>query len=715
MGCLKMALLAGVSAAASASGAPAFAQADTGMIEEIVVRGQRREQTSFETPVQITALSRDDLDKANVLTLIDLQNKIPNTYFGGGGNYGGNTISIRGVGGSATVFGEEPVAVFVDDQFVARGIATSALLDMESIEVLRGPQGTLYGRNATAGAVLLRSARPKLDEAGGFAKVNLAQFGEERYELAYGAPLVSGKLAVRVAALYNERTGFARNLAIPGDHLDGFENTRLRASLLWAPTDRTEVFALVETATGTSRAPAIRYSLNTSNSIRIPAAQIDTLKDRDFALNTPNYSDLEDTRAVVSAKMKFEGFDVIADSSYFYGNVVGETDSDGTGATLVYNAGRFQSQLYTQDLRVVSNGSGPLDWIVGLSAVEDKFQMPYFFIRNQVSPAFGNLGFFSTQKAKAYAAYAEGTYRATDRLSLTLGARATHERKTVYVDRLFRNLTTGAIALDPPPYASKASWDNVSPRAIVKYAINDSVNLYASISRGFKGGGFNAFGADAAFDPETITSYEAGTKLRLLDGRLRVNAAAFNYDYKDLQVRLGVPGGGVAIASAEGAKVTGAEFDFSYRVTEGLTLSGSGALLDTKYKTFLTPNLVGALVSAGGNDLSRAPKAQYSIAAEYSWPIGDSLSASLSASAHHTGGVVFIPTDQASAAWRAKAYTEVDLRASVAAADGQWEVAVFLQNATDTFVVTSITAAANFPIAGFNEPRKLGVELSKRF
>jgi iron complex outermembrane receptor protein len=708
-----MALLAGAAAVAAGASRPALAQDAPAAVEEIVVRGQRREQASFDVPVQITALNERALEKANVLTLEDLQNRIPNTYFGGAGNYGGTTIAIRGVGGSVTVFGEDPVAVFFDDQFLSRGQGSNALLDLESIEVLRGPQGTLYGRNATAGAVLLRSARPDLGEARGQGRVRAAKYGEELYEFAYGTPLIDETLGVRVAGLYTERRGFAENLAKPGDHLDALETGRVRASLLWAPSPDTQLFALIEGAKGSSRVARARYSLSTDNSVRIPDAHLDQLKDRKFALDGRNYSEFADARAVISFKQVFRGFDFVAEAGYNYQDAVGETDSDGTRFNTLNNAGRFETILYTQDLRLVSNGHGQLDWVVGLSATEDRFQMPAFYIRNGVTN--GNLGFFSSQNTRAYAAYAEGTYQVTGRVDVTLGVRATRERKKVAVDRQFRNLTTGAITVDPPLYTAAESWNNVSPRAIVKYAVSDDVNVYASVSRGFKGGGFNAFGPDPAYDPETITAYEAGAKLRLAGGRLNLNAAVFAYDYKDLQIRLGVPGGGVAIASAEGAEIRGVEVDFTFHLTEGLTVYGSGSLLGSEYKSFTTPDLRGVLVNAAGNRLSRAPEQQVSIGADYEWPVSDTLVARLSGSAQHTGAVAFIPTDQAGRAWRGDAYTEVDIRVAVGAADRNWEVSAFVQNATEAFVVTAIEAQANFPVASFNEPRKFGVELTTRF
>lgn len=682
------------------------------VLEEVVVHSQRRQERALDVPIQVTALDQQALEEQHILTLEDMQNKVPSTYFGGTSNGTAITVAIRGVGGSVTVFGEEPVAVFFDDQFMARGANSTDLLDLESIEILRGPQGTLYGRNATAGAVLLRSKRPSLTTFSGQAKVLLAQHDEQRIEAAVGGPLIDGVLGFRLAGLYSHAGGYFDNTAKPGEKLGNTESNRVRASLAWSPADSTSILALLEMGKSDGRGAQARYAIDSSNTVRIPQSQIDALKNGRFALNSPHEFESKDTRALLSLTHSFAGFDLVAEAGYTYTDAGAATDSDGTASNLLYNWGLFRDQTYTQDVRLVSSGAGPVRWIAGVSLLQNRFDMPYFYIRNV--PAGLNLGFFSKLDTRATAAYVEGSYRWSNGLSLTLGARATEETKQTEVDQYFVVVPTGFV-IDPPVFLGKKTWNDVSPRGVLEYRVNAGLNLYASYSKGFKGGGFNAFGTDPAYAPEKISAYEVGAKARLLQGRLNLSAAAFAYDYEDLQIRLGVPQGGVAISSASGADVQGLEFEFSARPFGGLELFGSVSFLDTEYKSFLTPNLAGALVDAAGGKLSRAPDVQFSFGAAYEWSLSPALMARASASAHHLDDVTFAPTDQATRAWRGDSYTEVDLRVSVVSADRGWELAAFAQNVTDEFAVTSIVAAGNFPVASFNKPRTFGLELARRF
>ncbi|XOV85104.1 MAG: TonB-dependent receptor [bacterium] len=701
-------------------GTPGTALAETpsanGYMEEVIVRAQRRSEDKQDVPVQITVLGSDDLRANDVLTMEDLNGKVPGAYFTGAGNYGGSSVTIRGIGGSATVFGEEPVAIFFDDQYLPRnGNSTQSLLDVESVEILRGPQATLYGRNATAGALLLRSTRPDVQQAQGYARVGAAEFGQRRYEVAYGTPL-SDTVAVRGAALLNNRDGWADNIST-GRSLDQFESQRARLSLQWAPSDTLSVFALVEAAKAESRVARARYAINSDNSIRISRAQIDAIEDGDIANNDPNFSDFSDRRAVVALTRQFDGFDLNIDAGYFYADSEGATDSDGTGDSLFANIGQFEIEVFTQNISLVSTSSGPLQWIVGASAVQDQFDMPYFFISNYlaVGGAGGDFRFFSELDTTAYAGFGEATYSFTDKFHLTAGLRGTYETKDVSVDTLFLILSSGGLLADPPVYKDDESWTAFKPRLIAAYDLREYINIFASISSGFKSGGYNAFGQVPAYDEEEILAYEIGAKGRFLDDRLELNAGLFYYDYEDLQLRLGVPTGGVAITNAGAADILGFEVEFVYQPIDGLTLSGSIALLDTEFKDFITRDLAGNLVDASGNELSRAPEEQFTLGMNYTRGISNHLNVGFSAFIAKRSDVFFRETNQDSRAWYGEPITEVDLRIELSSKDDRWRLAGYVQNITDNRTVVGVEAAGDFPIASFNEPRKAGMELTVNF
>jgi iron complex outermembrane recepter protein len=726
MDSVKIALLTSVALATGSYSTSAFAQnndttqeAETRTLQTVTVRATRRDDSIADVPIQVTALGADDLIEADVITLEDLGARVPNTYIGANSGYNASAISIRGVGGTLSTGGEEPVAVFFDDQFISRYFPNT-LMDLESIEVLRGPQVTLYGRNATAGAVLLRSARPDLDELTGFGRVQIADFGEERYEGALSIPVATDAFAVRIAGAYTERDGWVTN-TVNGENMDRFESGRIRGSFLWIPSDRTEVYANVEYSESNfsvARAGIAADRNPGGNRRLISESALDSLRDGNFAADSPVSNDGSDLRASLSYTHEFDKFDLVVTGGYFYQKVNGETDSDGTGAMLLDNNGTLEYETFTQDLRLVSSGDGKFEWIVGLSAVQDDYRLPGFQIRNYsaFAPDGLDLRFFGEIPATAYAAYAEGTYDLTDKLSVTLGGRYTYEEKEADIGRDFRFLTSGGpFSGGVLTFQDEANWTAFKPRAIVEYAASGNTNLYGSISTGFKSGGYNVFALTDEFDEENIVAYEVGAKGSLLDGVINYSAAAFYYDYTDLQLRLGVPTGGVIIQNAADAEISGFEFEASADLTEELDLFGSFSFLDTSIKEYITRDLSGNLIDAAGAELARAPDFQFAFGGSYERQLGESYFGRVSANVTHRSEVFFLETDQDADTFRGEPLTEVNFRVAFGPQDGSWELAGFVQNLSDEVEVTQVELQGNFPQASFNEPRKFGVELITRF
>lgn len=678
---------------------------------DIIVRAQRRAQSALDVPVQVTSLDADRLDDAGVTDLSSLGDRIPNTYFGSNTGYGTPAFSIRGVGGTLSTGGEEPVAIFFDDQFIPRTFP-SALLDVESVEVLRGPQVTLYGRNATAGAILLRSARPDLQRITGYARAQISSFDSREIEGALSVPL-SDTLGVRVAALYSDSDGWVTN-TVNGSQLNRNESGRGRISALWEPSADFELYANFEYGKSTfSVARAGIADRTRGNRFLISETAMENLREGRFSVDSPVDQRREDARATLSATWKFNAFDLIASAGYSYAKFGGNTDSDATGQRILFNSGQFRFETYSQDLRLVSRGSGPFEWIVGASALEDTYEMPYFFIRNV--PTNRDTHFSGRIPGTALAAYAEGTYKFTDTLSLTIGGRYTYEEKRAAISLQSFDLTTGTALAPVSSYRNKKSWQAFKPRGILQFKPVDNVNLYASISTGFKSGGYNVFALSSPFNDENIIAYEAGAKGRFLDNMLNVSAAAFHYDYKDLQLRLGVPTGGVIIQNAADAKIDGFEAEASLNLRNGLELFGSASVLDARLDSYVTRDLAGNLVDAAGARMSRAPSFSGSFGGSYEQPIGGDLFGRLSATLTYRGKIYFLETDQDAATFLGESLTNIDLRVSVGRVDKKWSVSAFVKNLTDNVEVTQVELQGNFPVATFNEPRRFGLELSTRF
>lgn len=704
---------------------PAFARQAQNVDEPetIIIRAQRRAEDAIDVPAQVTALSPDDILANDVLQLEDLGNRIPNTFFGSTTGYATTSFSIRGIGGTISTGGEEPVAVFFDDQFIPRSFS-SALMDLESIEVLRGPQATLYGRNATAGAVLLRSARPDLNNVTGFARVQVASFSEERYEAAVSAPIIEDKFAVRFAALYNERDGWVDNLVSTDTNvqdLDQFESGRVRGSFLWTPTDRLEIYGNIEYSQSNGsvgRANLGRPDLGPGgNRIRISEAALDELREGNFAVDANTAFSTEDARATLSATYSFDTFDVVAAAGYYFNDIIGANDSDGTAVDVFSNDGQFELLTYTQDVRAYSTHDGRFDWLVGFSAIQDRYQMPFFEIRNTAAVGGAGLAgtFNGTLPATAYAIYGELGYDVTDRLRVTVGARGTQEEKDADINQQFFNLTTGGPLGPPVNFVDDETFTAFTPRGIVEYALTDAMNVYGSISTGFKSGGYNVFAAAEEFDEEHVLAYEIGAKGRVFDNRLDFATAAFFYDYTDLQLRLGVPEGGVIIQNAADAQIYGFEAEGSFQATNDLSVFATLSLLETEIQEYVTRDLSGNLIDAEGSELARAPNFQISFGADYERPIGDAYFGRVGGVIAHRGEVFFLETDQDADTFLGEALTELDFRLTFGRQDQTWQIAGFVQNALDDVEATQIELQGNFPQATFNEPRKFGVELLTRF
>jgi len=299
------------------------------------------------------------------------------------------------------------------------------------------------------------------------------------------------------------------------------------------------------------------------------------LKGRQFEFDDENSTQSETWSLTANAEIDlgFASLGVI--TGFRDWSLTGEQDSDSTGLQLFTNSGAIGAQQISTEIRLASAGDGALTWLIGGFLLHDETDVD-FAIRNYQG-LFGlgtNAVFNAAQKNNAYAAFADAVYELTDQLSLTAGIRYSYETKNFNNDLVVSILNGGTappsfmsgavfaagdVFSDPPVFADKASFDDISPRAIVEFKPDDDVHLYASYSQGFKSGGFNSFGLTPAFSSESVHAYEVGVKSELADRRIRLNASAFIYDYSNLQIRLPVPSGGVDIRNVAASEIKGVE------------------------------------------------------------------------------------------------------------------------------------------------------------
>ena len=519
----------------------------------------------------------------------------------------------------------------------------------------------------------------------------------------------------------------------------------MRATLEAEPTDYLTVTIIGEYLDREAEPGTIAVADVTSGGLTSPFNQRDgfndLLDDNDFALNDPNFVESETTSFTGLVNWRVGSFTVDSITSYRSYDLEGAQDSDGTELTLFNNFGSFRNEQFSQELRIASDPDQRLSWLAGLYYIDEENEMNPFVINN--INAFFGLGtradFRAFQDLESAAAFANVDYELTDQLTLTLGGRYSWEEKSFDSTRIVDTiragffppagiqLPAGAPVVPETQFIDKEDWTDFSPRVVLTYQASDSLMIYGSFSQGFKSGGFNSFGLTPAFEPEEIDAWEIGLKSDLAGGLARVNASAFYYDYTDLQVRLGVPTGGVDIQNAAEAEIAGAELDITLLPVEDLRLDIQVAYLDATFSDGELPTVppdvqfpIGAPIplineELDGNYLSRAPEWQVNLAAEYRWPLARGGEVALRSTFFWHSETFFLETNQDQPTFQANDRKEANVRLSYLSPNEGWEVGIYGQNIFDERRVTQISQLGSFPNAAINEPAKYGFDLRWNF
>ena len=692
-----------------------LAQDRSPLIEEILVTAQKRSESIQEVPISIVALTGDQLARTAQTDILAIAGRMPTLQFSSAG--GEAQIYIRGVGSNLLAVGSDPsVAINLDGVYLGRpNMGLSQFLDVERVEVLRGPQGTLYGRNATGGAINITSRQPGADTAGYLS----AAYGRQNMVELEGAATVafSESFRMRAALRHLQDDGYTDNLDPRGATVDDNDLYAGRLIAAFTPSDSVRVNLQMDWSTNdtgnTSLVPnddkgASRLAgYVASPDIHKIRNNLDTFMDWDTGGPTLDIeADLTDavTMKSITAYKSFE-------MEYFF-------NTDGTDIAVTRTTEQFDTEQFSQEVRLLSQGAGPLEWIVGGYYLhEDKkgaLGLARENLRNAVTGAALPIGVFiipAENKTEAYAAFAQTTYDVTDQLSVTAGIRYSDEKKRDFNEQIniFPTATItsaqiaqglyGGINLAGLPRAGsrtdRRSWDAVTPKFGIEYRANDDVLVYASATRGFKSGGYNDYQpTNPVFNPEFIWSYEAGVKSDLADGKVRLNAAAFLYDYSDLQVTTFL-NSLTLVANAARADVKGLDLELLTQPAEALTLGAQASLLDATYDSFNVPYGVcsplvlthptcagrtagqARLIAADGNRLNNAPKFKGTAFAEYVSAMGPG-ELTLFGQISHTGSIYFNAANDPVA--RQDSYTLVDGRVAWTPDSGSFEVAAYGKN-----------------------------------
>ncbi|WP_312166780.1 TonB-dependent receptor [Phenylobacterium sp.] len=713
--------------------APALAQgAAVDAIEEVVVTAQRREQQISDVPIAISVVSAATLEEVGAKSGASLQGLVPALNINATASYGGSPVSIRGTSGLGGA--EDPVAVYIDDVYTSSGqFSVTALSDVSSVEVVRGPQGTLQGRNATAGALIIRTADPER-EFGGYIRATLEDPTAHRIEAAATGPL-GQTLAGRMSLDWLNEEGWATNL-FDGRKMGGTRMHNVRATLLWEPVDAARVRLSVNYQDRIVSQPTVRWAQTTiypapgpvtpvgtqTPQIPLPAAEQDRyLDDKVVNLNIEPRNHLRSPSMVLNAQYDFGPMTLVSvtGASNYVNEGVNDSDSLAMTDRQGRNAAKYTGSAISQELRLQSNDSERLDWILGYYYARYQATMNFDIFNQSLSTPINQVSnFLSDQTNPNWAVFADATWRVTDQISLTGGVRYTEDTKDFGNTWTSINTDTGAVLGRVPFDAPKRTWTDTSYRAKAAWEPSDDVMAYLSYSKGFKAGGYNAFGVGVqpGYNPEIMKSWEVGVKAYLWERRAFVAAAAYDNLYDNLQVTSGVPTGGVVITNAASAKIKGFEVEGELRPTPNWTFLANLAYIDGKFSSFpRAPNILGVLTDASGNRLTNSPEWQYFLQGQYRAELSADWDVRVTANWRWRDEIYFNPTDQELAHLRGPANGELGARVSFIYRPMELTFAIYGNNLNDSRVVANQGLTFSYPQAFFNRPRVIGVQLEKKF
>jgi iron complex outermembrane receptor protein len=678
-------------ASSDASSAVSKGGEDTG--SEIIVTAQSRSESLQKVPIAISAVAPETLRDYNILNIEGIKAQVPSMVFDRGVGFA--QVFIRGIGTPFPNPGlEASVSTYIDGAYMARTFGTQFdLLDVQTVQTLKGPQGTLWGRNASGGVILINSADPELDAVKGRA---LAEYGNYDHFLAEGmlnVPL-SETFGVRFAGRYSRDDGYLDNLST-GKPFGGSDTVVLRGKALFKPSS------------DFSAALTVDYSKkNFDIPIRVVGSNATCLVCQITGVPAVTGNDIRTTPLPrqysknfgANLRLNFTTGDVNILSVTAYRDIEGyaNVDQDGDEPSLFNFNSRIGGKTFNQDITVSTDFGSVIDVTGGVSYLHDNGTnnsiLTGAFFQGLVD-AFGAFPeTFNRAKTESISGFGEVYIRPVEGLTLTAGGRYTHDKRTY--DIAINTSAQAALGNGPLANSQSKTFNAFTPRFVVAYDFGQ-VNVYASYNKGFKAGGFNtpAFTPPPPLRPEKMRSWEAGVKFNTLDNRLSGSLAVFDYKVKDLQVALvSADGAGQSIENAASAKGQGVEAELRFQVSPQLRLSGGVSYLDAKFVSYpnapifvLGPTgVVASFADLSGTRLPRAPKWSGFAAAEGKFEVGGNWLLETNVNARFSSDYDFSPgaggpllTD------RQDDLFIVDASVNIGPIDGPFKLGAYVNNLTD--------------------------------
>jgi len=688
----------------SALSSIAIAQGDNVYLEEITVTARHREESLQDLSISASAISSDTLRDAGVNRTRDLEYMVPNLVFGNTGTDGETFVGIRGVGDFSRNIGfDTRVGVYLDGVFVGQSLAINqAMADVDRVETLRGPQGTLFGKNTSSGVISIVSTAPS-QELGGFVEVEAGDYNNIGASAAINIPL-SDTMAARASFVVKEKDGYVDNL-YNGKDLLSQDFWGARVKLLSTPSDQ---LSMTFSADYYKSQPNILFLEPTDATIDAAPKAFEVNQNVDLHDNNDSGG------ASATVEYEFENqFLLTSISSYRFSERNTNSDEDASPADVLYvNLFHDEFQQFTQEFRLASPSNDEYDYVLGAYLFSQKAESA----RDAIGGVdFGGPFLAALTEARVdtdtFAVFANGNYYLNESWSLNAGLRYNTEDREVDFDQA-STAFFGAVTVDDSESAS-----DVNLTMSVKYTHSDELNIYAAYSRGSKSGGWNldfVASDDIAFDGETVDSMELGFKSEIFDHRVRLNGAIFYAEYEDFQVfqfqdtDLGT---NLALTNAGKVSSKGMELELTAVPSANLFITAGVGYTDASFDEFRNGGGLG--VHFDGNKLARAPEWTGSLSAQYTQSFS-SGELNYRAEYSYRDEQFFNPNNFEDN--HASGYGLANASVKWVAEGDAWELSLWGRNLADKrYSQNSGVSFMGVPFDLYGEPRTYGLTFRKNF
>ncbi|MEM1114710.1 MAG: TonB-dependent receptor [Pseudomonadota bacterium] len=697
------------------------------VLEEVLVTARKRTENLQDVPIAVSALSAQAIADSGLVRLQDITSLVPNlTYLESNTNKFTN-FTLRGISTGGGLGNDPSIGVYIDEVYIARDSGFNGdLLDIERVEVLKGPQGTVFGRNTTVGAINITTRKPG-DELEGIVLVDVGNYDYLRYGGLISVPFTD-TLAGKLSVVRTERDGYYDNTF--GGTVNEVDYTTWRGQLRWTPTDRLEMLF-----TGNYRKDEADGNNFVTRTVGEPLK-----KDFEVSIPETGFEDVEDTSYALHVRYDLDSLSFVSITSFQELEESYVNDQDWTPLDDLTTTDTRDMESWSQEFRIESNSSETFTWLAGVYFFHQEFDVftfpqsgadtiyAFFGLTDLVgsgippsetNPAFPDtldISATSTIETDSAAFFANATWYMNEQWSVNAGIRYSEDKKDLDYEQLADPLA-GAAGFFPFTLVDDQDDGEWTPLLSLNWTPTDDILAYVKYSTGYKAGGFNNSVSSSAslvsFDAETLDAYELGFKSTWFQDTLRVNVAIFRMEYNDKQESAFVAGAGFQQSNAGESTSEGFELEVDWVPAENWLIFGAVGYADSVYDEYVLDEFT----DYSGNKLTRAPEWTFNAGAQYNWTFGGGL-----------GGIArleyayqdeFFTRPNNDPFFAADSQNLVNARLGIRGNDDSWEATLWGRNLTDDDNINSLDGASSFVFPFYHysliAPRTYGLELRYNF